>query len=106
MTTTYNGSDIGRTFYQERPFWATDDVNVLYPKFEINKYNALFLAPLIKAAGKNYVYKDKWQIEDMKKTSIYLPVKGEMPDWKYMENYMRALEKKSIKILECIDYII
>ena len=55
LTVTYNGS-IGQTFYQEEEFWATDDVNVLYPKFAINKYTALFIAPLIKAVGKNYEY--------------------------------------------------
>lgn len=30
LTVCYNGSDIGRTFYQTDPYWATDDVNVLY----------------------------------------------------------------------------
>ena len=106
LTTTYNGSDIGRTFYQEEQFWATDDVNVLYPRFEINKYIALFLAPLIKAAGKNYVYKDKWQIEDMKRAFIYLPMKGNEPDWKYMENYMKDLEERSINIIDSLENII
>ena len=72
LTVTYNGS-IGQTFYQEEEFWATDDVNVLYPKFAINKYTALFIAPLIKAVGKNYEYTDKWQIEDMKKAKFICP---------------------------------
>ncbi len=107
LTTTYNGSDIGRTFYQEKSFWATDDVNVLYPRFEINKYRALFLAPLIKAAGINYVYKNKWQIDDMKRSFIYLPVKNQEPDWVYIESYMKALEKRSSHIINCLtEYII
>lgn len=102
LTTTYNGSDIGRTFYQEKCFWATDDVNVLYPRFEINKHRGLFFAPLIKAAGRNYVYKNKWQIEDMKKAHIFLPVKGVEPDWEYIEEYMKTLEKRSCQVLDCL----
>ena len=48
-------------------------VNKTYPKFAINKYTALFIAPLIKAVGKNYEYTDKWQIEDMKKAKFICP---------------------------------
>jgi hypothetical protein len=32
ITVNYNGS-VAEAFYQEDPFWASDDVNVLYPKF-------------------------------------------------------------------------
>ena len=103
MTVTYNGSDIGRTFYQESPFWATDDVNVLYPKFELTKGIALFLAPIIKATGGNHMYKDKWQIDDMKTYKILLPSdeKGD-PDWAFMEKYMKRIEKVTVKKIENI----
>lgn len=94
LTVAYNGS-IGQTFYQEEPFWATDDVNVLYPKFRINKYIAMFMAPLIRSIGRNYVYTDKWQIEDMRNSTIYLPViKTREPDWEYMDSYMRNIDIK------------
>lgn len=46
LTVCYNGS-IGETFYQTEEFWATDDVNVLYPKFEMNVYSALFFCSVI-----------------------------------------------------------
>lgn len=95
LTVTYNGS-IGQTFYQENPFWATDDVNVLYPKFKMDKYIALFIAPLIKVVGKNYAYTDKWQIEDMKKSLIKIPVDSSgQPDWEYMSEYMQNIELKA-----------
>ena len=48
ITVCYNGS-VGETFYQDEPFLASDDVNVLYPKFNMNRNIALFIAPLIKA---------------------------------------------------------
>lgn len=95
LTVTYNGSDIGRTFYQDEPYWATDDVNVFYPKFSMTKEIALFLAPVIKAVGGNHVYKDKWQIEDMKKDTILLPTnKQGKPDWNYIDEYMKKISEK------------
>ena len=92
MTVSYNGSDIGRTFYQKEPFWASDDVNVLYPRFKLNERIALFLAPLIKEAGGSHIYKNKWLQTDMMNTSIPLPVTDEgTPDWAYMDEYMRTV---------------
>lgn len=92
ITVCYNGS-VGETFYQEEEFIASDDVNVLYPKFEMNKYIALFLCPIIKSKGKNYEFIDKWTKEKMGKTKILLPIdqNGE-PDWFYMNNYMKSIE--------------
>lgn len=44
ITVNYNGS-VGESFYQSEPFWATDDVNVLYAKgWTLNQYIALFRA--------------------------------------------------------------
>ncbi len=105
LTVCYNGS-IGQTFYQSQPFWATDDVNVLYPKFKMNKYIALFIAPLIKRVGENYAYTDKWQIKDMKKSVIYLPVdKTGAPDFNYMDGYMRKVSQKVKHNIDCLQAI-
>ncbi len=107
MTVSYNGSDIGRTFYQEAPYWASDDVNVLYPKFELNKNIALFLAPIIKAVGGNHVYKDKWLQEDMKASEIAIPVTlSGTPDWEYMNNYIENVLKQSQANLQSLSKVI
>ena len=73
ITITYNGS-VGEAFYQDKIFWASDDVNVLYPKFALNKYIALFIIPVLKQAGEKYAFIDKWKKEDMEKDCILLPV--------------------------------
>ena len=88
ITLSYNGS-IGEAFYQDEMFWASDDVNVLYPKFEMNREIAFFFIPLLKTAGKRYAFIDKWKKEDMEKSKIPLPadIDGN-PDYKYMEKYM------------------
>lgn len=102
LTVCYNGSDIGRTFYQDEPYWATDDVNVLYPKFDMNEDIALFFIPLIKCVGGLHEYDDKWKLEDMKSDTIKLPVKADgTPDFLYMESYIQknrnaAMERISI----------
>ena len=96
LTVCYNGSDIGRTFYQSEPYWATDDVNVLYPKFKMSENIALFFAPIIKCVGGLHEYDDKWKLEDMKKDLIKLPVKADgSPDFDYMESYIREIRKSA-----------
>lgn len=45
ISLTYNGS-VGEAFYQREPFWASDDVNVLYAKnFVLNEKLAMFFVP-------------------------------------------------------------
>ena len=92
ITITYNGS-VGEAFYQDKIFWASDDVNVLYPKFALNKYIALFIIPVLKQAGEKYAFIDKWKKEDMEKDCILLPVdENHQPDFSYMESYMKNQE--------------
>lgn len=92
ITITYNGS-VGEAFYQDRPFWASDDVNVLYPKFAMNRYIAFFIIPVLKKAGQKYAFIDKWKKEDMEKDCISLPVdEDHQPDFSYMESYMKNRE--------------
>ena len=91
ITVCYNGS-IGQAFYQSEPYWATDDVNVLYPKFKITPNIALFFTSII---GKRYAYIDKWTAEKMLLTPLTLPVdESNSPDWDYMEQYMQQLKTK------------
>lgn len=102
LTVSYNGS-VGETFYQTEPFWASDDVNVLYPKFEINAYKALFLIPIIRKIGKQYAFVDKWKKENMEKDLIPLPVDSSgNPDFAYMENYMKTIVKKQRNNLDAL----
>jgi len=92
ITVNYNGS-VGEAFYQSTPFWASDDVNVLYAKdWTLNKYIALFVTTVIKANRYKFSYGRKWTLDKMKESPIKLPVdKKGNPDWDYMENYIKAL---------------
>ena len=90
ITLSYNGS-IGEAFYQDEVFWASDDVNVLYPKFEMSREIAFFIIPLLKTASKRYVFADKWKKEDMEKSKIPLPTTEDgNHDYKYIEKYITS----------------
>ncbi len=91
ITVNYNGS-VGEAFYQEFPFWASDDVNVLCPKFKLNKYIAMFFITIIKQEKYRFNYGRKWHKERMEESTITLPINhnGE-PDYVYMENFIKSL---------------
>lgn len=103
ISVSYNGS-IGFAFYQEKEFWATDDVNVLYPKFLLNRYISMFLCHLIEREQYRFCYGRKWDLEAMNKSKIKLPVTSEgTPDWKFMEDFVKdqiipQLPKKAQKV--------
>ena len=91
ITVNRNGS-IGEAFYQENPFCSTEDVHVFIPKFELNKYIAMFLITLIKQEKYRYSYGRKWGIKRMKDAKMKLPIiDNETPDWEIMERYIQSL---------------
>lgn len=99
ITVNYNGS-VGEAFYQPIDFWASDDVNVLYPKKKyfqrFNQFIALFVITIIKAERYRFNYGRKWHKQRMEKSSIKLPVNsiGEL-DIDYMEKFVQALPYSS-----------
>lgn len=105
ITVSYNGS-VGEVFYQEDPFWASDDVNVLYPNFILTKNIALFLLPILKSKGRNYAFVNKWTKEEMEEEMIYLPAREDgNPDFSLMEDYIKSLQltiKTKLDVLESI----
>jgi type I restriction enzyme M protein len=92
ITVNYNGNGVAEAFYQPRPYWASDDVNILYPKFEMNPANALFLCTLIRQEKFRFSYGRKWHLGRMNEAIIRLPTKPDgQPDWEFMESYVKAL---------------
>ena len=94
ITVNYNGS-VGEAFYQELPFYASDDVNVLYPKswWILNRNIALFLITIIKENRYLFSYGRKWNTQKMKKSKLKLPVGDDgNPDFNLMERYILSLQ--------------
>jgi hypothetical protein len=91
ITVNYNGS-VAEAFYQPVPYFALDDVNVLYPKFDLNPFIAMFLITLIRKEKFRFNYGRKWHLGRMRESTIKLPVTPEgNPDWDFMEKYIKSL---------------
>lgn len=89
ITVSYNGS-VAEAFYQEKAFWATDDVNVLYPNFELNRYIAHFITTIIRKEKYRFNYGRKWDKEMMEQSKIKLPVDTMgNPDWDWIEQFIK-----------------
>lgn len=112
---------IGATaYYQSQPFCATSDVNVLTPKFKMSPFVGLFISRII-----NYSENYKWsygrqcRVGDTNKIVIKLPIKyrlldggktkepiidesyeysekGYIPDWDFMEDYIKSLHSRPL----------
>ena len=95
------GLDTQTIYYQKSFFYTGQNIQILDFK-ELNKYNALFLIPLLK----KQMTKFNWggngaTLTRLKKTKILLPVnsKGD-PDYAFMEIYMKQKETKLLKQYE------
>ena len=92
ITENYNGNGVAEAFYQPIPFWCSDDVNVLYPKFLLTPERALFICTVVRLERYRFSYGRKWHLDRMKAASIRLPSKTDgTPDWSFMEGYIKAL---------------
>ena len=96
ITVNYNGS-VAEAFYQPKPFWASDDVNVLYPKgFMLTPAIAMFLITVIRLEKYRFNYGRKWHLDRMRESEIRLPAKKDgSPDWGFMEDYIERLSFSS-----------
>lgn len=97
LTVNYNGNGVAEAYYQPSPFWASDDVNVLYPRFDgLSLLVGLFICSVIRREKYRFNYGRKWNLERMKISEIKLPVeKGGNLDIDLMERYMKTLTYSS-----------
>ena len=103
ITVSSNGA-VGDAFYQSEKFSVTGDVHVLKLKFNLNPFIALFLTTIIEQEKFRFNYGRKWGERKMLKHKIKLPSKEinisqnkytYIPDWQFMENYIKALPYSS-----------
>jgi len=100
ITVNYNGS-VGYSFYQEEPFYASDDVNVLYLKeHTLNRNIALYFCSAIYKYALKHSYSSKWTKEKMLITPLIVPVTATGAiDYAFMEAYISAQTKLCIRSL-------
>lgn len=92
---TVDSAVLGYCSYQPLPFSASDHVEKLIPKFDMNKYIAIFLTTVINLEQYRYNYGRKCSQERMKNALIKLPARNGVPDFQFMENYIKSLPYSS-----------
>lgn len=92
---TVDSAVSGYCSYQALNFSASDHVEKLIPKFDINKYIALFLTTIINQEQYRYNYGLKCSQERMRKSHIKLPSKNDVPDFEFMKNVIKSLPYSS-----------
>jgi len=88
---TIDSAVIGYCSYQPQKFSASDHVEKLIPKFEMNNYVAMFFATILNLEQYRYNYGRKASQTRMKEILVKLPVKNGNPDFIFMENYIKSL---------------
>lgn len=98
---TIDSATIGYVSYQYRDFIATDHVEKLMFKdgSKIGYHCGLFIKTMIdNAVSGKYGYGYKFSQTRIKKQTIILPITAEQePDWQFMEEYMKQVERKILK---------
>ena len=86
---------VGLANYMESDFLGTVNLELCYNEKHLNKYVGLFLTTIISQERPKYSFGRKWK-PNLDNTKIKLPAKkmknGKIvPDWQFMENYIKAL---------------
>lgn len=88
----------GKVFYQEQPYYAVSHgrVNILMPRMPMTKHSMQFIGCAIeRVTTDKYAFSEMCTGTKLLKDVIMLP-KGKtgQPDWTYMEEYMKMVQKK------------
>ena len=92
LTISLGGEYLGSCFIQEKPFYTSQNVNVLIPKHPISDYCKRFISTMIFKEGRLRYKAFVDELNRHMKTdfNILLPVTSDnKPDWDYMEKYMQ-----------------
>jgi hypothetical protein len=89
---TIDSAVIGFCSYQPLNFTASDHVEKLVPKFELNVFRAMFLTTLINLEQYRYSYGRKFNQDRIRETIIKLPFKDNKVDWNFIEDYIKGLD--------------
>lgn len=110
------GQDTATIFWQEKPFFTGDKIKILKPKFTCNSEIANYIMNVIAMAFCYFSWgTQSFKVSVIEDAELLLPIQtdtdnnpiidpentyhpeGYIPDWSFMENYIRAVEKVVIK---------
>ena len=108
MTVSLGGEYLGSCFIQDKPFYTSQNVNVLIPKHEISYNCKKYIATMIFREGRLHykAFIDELNRHIKTDFSIPLPVNSyNKIDWDFMEQYMINIEKRIYKNIVCFEKI-
>lgn len=86
--------ECGTSFYQDARFVCSQNILILRTK-QLNRYNGLFLCRIIELEKPRFSYGRTLTKKWFENARMYLPATPDgTPDWQFMEDYMREVEKK------------
>lgn len=100
MTIALGGEYLGSCFIQKNDFYTSQNVNVLIPKWDMSDYVKRYISLIIFKESRTYykAFEDELNRHMTTDFSILLPIEATgNPDWVYMENYIKLIEKKAQK---------
>ncbi|MBP3224409.1 MAG: restriction endonuclease subunit S, partial [Campylobacter sp.] len=85
--------------FQKEPYYCSQNINKLKPNFNINERIAIFIMAYIQKFVSQYNgQQGGYKLEELKYHQIYLPIdKFEKPNFDFMENFIKAIQKLVIK---------
>ncbi|RQM99942.1 restriction endonuclease [Staphylococcus warneri] len=90
----YDGSVVENFYHPYKAIFSDSVKRLKVKKIEGNKYIYLFLKVIIYKQKDKYQYGYKFNAQRMKKQYIKLPIKGNKPDYEFMEQYMKRKENE------------
>lgn len=95
--TVANSGSVGKTFYHNYEFIASDHVTALKSE-KLNKYSYIFIASILQRLEEKYSFNREINDIRINKEKILLPVDDAgTPDYAFMEQYMKEREKQMIQ---------
>lgn len=110
------GQDTATVFWQTVPYFTGDKIKVLVPKFKCNDKIAMYQQNGISKAFSHFSWgTQSFKLSVIENSEYFLPIqtdsnnnpiidneckyhpKGYIPDWNFMEKYIRAIEKVVVK---------
>lgn len=85
---------VGYCNYMDRDFIGSTTLTVGYNK-NLNRFNAMFIVTILDKERFKYSYGRKYRAH-LEDTKIKLPEKDGLPDWNFMEKYIKSLKYEKI----------
>lgn len=89
----------GNSFFHAGRYFGDDNVHPLIwrdeYKAEINKYINLFVVTILQKLRLKYSYGRQVRLERLNVEAIKLPSKNDVPDWQFMQDYIKSLPYSS-----------